>query len=193
MPAVKVAAQSVLLQMAAAKEWGDSHYDQLDPLTVAMSPADATAGLLSGGGTFNSAFTIPPFQEMQLSDPAVHTILNSRELLGPSTASYAWTSKRFHDANPKTYLAVINALKEASAFITSHPRETIAYYLEDTRVKVDSDVIARVLSDPANAYSVTPLASAKWADFMVRSGRSKVAAASWKDLFWPEIHDLPGS
>ncbi len=193
MPAVKVAAQSVLLQMAAAKEWGDAHYDKLDPLTIAMSPADATAGLLSGGGNFNAAFTIPPFQEMQLRDPAVHTVLNSRDLLGPSTSSYAWTSKRFHDDNPKVYLALVNALKEASAFIIANNKETVGYYLEDTRAKVDGDQILRIISDPSNTYSVTPLASARWADFMVRVGRSKAVATSWKDLFWPEIHDLPGS
>jgi len=42
-------------------------------------------------------------------------------------------------------------------------------------------------------YSVTPLASAKWADFMFRVGRNKVNAKSWKDLFWQEIWDLQGS
>ena len=193
MPAVKVAAQSVLLQMAAAREWGDANYDRLDSLTVAMSPADATAGLLSGGGSFNSAFTIPPFQDMQLHDKAVHTVLDSRELLGPSTASYAWTSKKFHDANPKVHQAIVNAMTEVSCFIMANRRETVAYYLLDTRAKVDGEEIFQILSDPRNVYSTTPLASAKWAEFLYRVGRSKVAAGSWKDLFWPEIHDLPGS
>ena len=193
MPAVKVAAQSVLLEMAAAKEWGDAAYEKLDPLTLSMAPSDATAGLLSGGGAFNSAFTVPPFQEMQLKDPAIHTVLDSREVLGTSSSAFAWATKKFHDANPRVFLAVVNAMKEASDYVMSHKKETLAYYLEDTRARVDPELIQRVLDDPANVYSVTPLGSMKWADFMYRVGRNKNQAKSWKDLFWPEIHDLPGS
>ena len=193
MPAVKVAAQSVLLEMAAAKEWGYRDYEKLDALTLAMSPSDATAGLLSGGGNFNSAFTVPPFQEMQLKDPAIHTVLDSRDILGASSSAFAWSTKKFHDANPKVFLAVVNAMKEASAFIMSHKKETLAYYLEDTRAKVDPELIGKILDDPTNVYSVTPLGSMKWADFMYRVGRNKTQAKSWMDLFWPEIHDLPGS
>ena len=48
-PAVKVSAQAVMLQMAAAKEWGDAAFDKLDALTFSRSPPDATASLLSGG------------------------------------------------------------------------------------------------------------------------------------------------
>ncbi len=193
MPAVKVAAQSVLLEMAAAKEWGDAAYERLDPLTLSMSPSDATAGLLSGGGNFNSAFTVPPFQEMQLKDPAIHTVLDSREILGASSTSFAWATKKFHDANPKVFLAVVNAMKEASDFIMANKKEAVAFYLEDTRAKVDPDLILRVLEDPGNVYSATPLGAMKWADFMHRVGRNKVAAKSWQDLFWPEIWDLPGN
>ena len=193
MPAVKVAAQSVLLEMAAAKEWGDRDYEKLDALTLAMSPSDATAGLLSGGGNFNSAFTVPPFQEMQLKDPAIHTVLDSRDILGASSSAFAWSTKKFHDANPKIFLAVVNAMKEASAFIMSHKKEAMVYYLEDTRAKVDPELIGKILDDPTNVYSVTPLGSMKWADFMYRVGRNKTQAKSWMDLFWPEIHDLPGS
>lgn len=69
----------------------------------------------------------------------------------------------------------------------------MAYYLEDTRAKVDPELIGKILDDPTNVYSVTPLGSMKWADFMYRVGRNKTQAKSWKDLFWPEIHDLPGS
>ena len=43
-----------------------------------MSPSDGTAGLLSGGRAFNSAFTIPPFHQMQLNNRAIHTVLDSK-------------------------------------------------------------------------------------------------------------------
>lgn len=59
----------------------------------------------SGGawrrGDFNAAFTVPPFQTKQLRDPAIHTVLSSDDLIGPSSGGTAWTTKKFHDANPK--------------------------------------------------------------------------------------------
>jgi NitT/TauT family transport system substrate-binding protein len=94
-----------------------------------MSPSDGTAGLLSGGRAFDSAFTIPPFQEMQLNDPAIHTVLDSKELLGSSSTSYARASKKFHEANPKVFLALVNAMKEASTFLFANKERMVSSYL----------------------------------------------------------------
>ena len=55
------------------------------------------------------------------------------------------------------------------------------------------DEVVQIISDPRYPYSVTPRAMMKWADFMYRVGRNKVAAKSWKDLFFPNAHGLPGS
>ena len=49
-PAVKVSVQAVALQMAAAKMYGQANYAKFDPLTVSMSPPDATIALMSGSG-----------------------------------------------------------------------------------------------------------------------------------------------
>lgn len=193
LPAVKVSAQAVLLEMAAAKEWGDASYDRLDKLTFSLSPPDATSGLMTGGGDFNAAFTVPPFQAMQLRDPAVHTVLSSDEVIGPSSGGTAWTTKKFHDANPKLYRAILDAMQEASGFIAGHPKETVAYYAADTKMKIDTVLMEALLEDPKFKYQLVPRATLRWADFMHKVGRIKVAPASWKDLFWPEIHDLDGS
>lgn len=193
LPAVKVSAQAVLLEMAAAREWGDAHYDKLDGLTFSLSPPDATAGLLSGSADFNAAFTVPPYQNMQLRDPAVHTILSSYDLIGPSSGGMAWTTKRFHDANPKLYRALLDAMQEASEFIAAHPKETVAYYAADSKAKIDTGLMEQLLADPKFKYILTPHSSMQWAGFMYKMGRIKAAPASWKDLYWPEIHDLDGS
>ena len=179
MPAVKVSAQAVLLEMAAAKEWGDANYDRLDKLTVSMSPSDSTTGLLSGGAGFNAAFTVPPFQEMQLRDPAIHTVLDSRDVVGDSSASYAWATKTFHDANPKVYRAMVDAIKEASDFIMANKREAALYFIDDTKARVNPEEVIAIVSGPGVSYSATPLASAKWAEFMYRVGRNKIAPKSW--------------
>src|SRR3954468_4377943 len=62
MPSVKVSVQAVVLQMAAAAAYGEENYAKLDPLTVSMSPPDATIAMLSGAGGVSSAFSVPPFQ-----------------------------------------------------------------------------------------------------------------------------------
>jgi NitT/TauT family transport system substrate-binding protein len=40
---------------------------------------------------------------------------------------------------------------------------------------------------------MTPENTIKFANFMASVGRLKVKPASWKDYFFPEIHDLKGS
>lgn len=193
LPAVKVAIQAVVLEMAAAKEWGDKNYDKLDELTMSLSPPDATTGLLSNSSNFDSAFTIPPFQNLQLKNPAVHTILDSYDLMGQSTSSCAWTSKAFHDANPKVYQALVDAIKEASDIVAADPRLAVTYYVEDSKTKMSVDEILGFISDPRYRYSAVPLATKTYADFMYRVGKTKHEAKSWKDLFFPEIWDMNGS
>src|ERR687893_1969163 len=48
LPAVKVSMQALMLQMAAAKEWGEKEFQKLDSLTVSLAHPDATAMMLSG-------------------------------------------------------------------------------------------------------------------------------------------------
>src|SRR5215468_10602678 len=59
---VKISTQALLLEMAAAKEWGDANYEKLDSLTVSMPHPDAMTALLSGGASGITAhFASPPF------------------------------------------------------------------------------------------------------------------------------------
>ena len=55
------------------------------------------------------------------------------------------------------------------------------------------DTAAEVLSMPGVKYTMVPQQTMKFAEFMYRVGTIKVKAESWKDYFFPEIHDLPGS
>ena len=42
-------------------------------------------------------------------------------------------------------------------------------------------------------YTITPSGVMQYADFMFAHGLIKVKPASWKDVFFPEVHDRPGS
>src|SRR5882724_6872360 len=148
-PAVKVSLQAVLLQMAAAKMFGQTNYAKLDPLTVSMSPPDSTIALLAGSNEINCVFSVPPFQQQQLDKPGVRTILNSFDVMdGPSTFTVAWTTARFRDKNQVLYKALIAALKEATAIVDKDRSRAASYWIEDVKSKLPLDKVTAVISGP---------------------------------------------
>lgn len=194
MPAVKISVQAVTLQMAAAKEFGEANYGKLDPLTVSASPPDSTTALLSGAGDYTSVFSVPPFQNMQLENPAIHTVLNSFDVLGgPHTFTVAWAPKRFRDQNPKLYAAVLAAFREATEIINKDKRAAAQLWADDTKSKMAVDAIHRILAGPQVEWTMVPNATMKFATFMHKVGSIPAPPSSWKDLFFPDIHNLPGS
>ena len=66
-------------------------------------------------------------------------------------------------------------------------------YLELTRSKETEEAILAILNDPQVEFTMTPKAIMKFAEFMHGVGSLKNKPTSWKELFVPEIHDLPGS
>jgi NitT/TauT family transport system substrate-binding protein len=194
LPAVKVSVQAVTLEMAAVEAFGKANYAKLDPLTVSLSPPDATIGLLSGGGTFESVFSVPPFQNQQLENPAIHTVLNSFDVLGGSHSfTVAWTSRKFHDANPKLYAALVAALKEATDVLNADKHGAAQLWIEDSKSKLTPDLVYSVIAGPQVRWTLTPENTMKYASFMAEVGSIKTPPKSWKDLFFPEIAELPGS
>lgn len=194
-PAVKVSVQAVTLQMAAAREFGDANYAKLDPLTVSVSPPDATAALLSGAGEINNAFSVPPFQYQQLEKAGICTMLNSFDVMGgPHTFTVIWASKKFRDANPKLYGAVYAALQEATDILNKDRRAAAQIWAESTKSKLTGDwLYDKILSNPQVQYTLVPQNTMKYADFMNKVGSIKKKPASWKDLFFPDIHNAAGS
>lgn len=192
-PAVKVSHQAIVLAMAAAKEWGFEHWARLDPLTVTMNAADQTTGLLSGGGGFNTSFASIPFTVLQLKDQRVRTVLNSWDIIGDITSSVLWSSKKFRDANPKVYRAVVEALKEATDIINADKKRAVTYYVQDSKTNMSVDELVALLQEPHYGLNVTPVGVQHYADFMHKTGRLSVAPKSWKDMFFEDIHDLDGS
>jgi NitT/TauT family transport system substrate-binding protein len=193
MPAIKVSVQAVTLEMAVAQAFGRENYAKLDHLTLALSPPDATIGLITGGAEFNSVFSVPPFQQQQLEQPGIHTVLNSFDVLGgPHSFTVAWTSRRFHDANPKLYGALIAALKEATDIINADRLAAAALWIEDSKSKLSPDLVHKVIAGPQVTWTMTPQQTMTFAGFMHAVGSIKTAPAGWQDLFFPEIHELPG-
>jgi sulfonate transport system substrate-binding protein len=194
LPAVKVSMQAIILQMAAAKEFGDANYTKLDALTVSMAHPDAMASFLSGGGEINNHFTSPPFIQKELEKPGITKVLNSVDVLGgPISFNVVATTSKFHNENPKLYAIFMKSLEEATDFINKDKRAAAEIYIRVTKDKSSVDDILKIINDPQIEYSLVPKNVMKMIDFMHASGTIKVKPASWKELFFPNVHALPGS
>ena len=192
--AVKVSIQARLLQMAAAKAFGDAEFARFDALTVGMNSPDASAALRSGAGEVNTNFSLPPFQYAELKVPGIHTLVSSNDIMGgPHTFTMVYATSTFHDANPKTFQAFLAAIKEAIAIINRDKNGVARTYLEMTNSKEAVADIVAILDDPLVQFTMTPVGTMKFADFMYRIEALKNKPNSWQDYFFEEIHNLPGS
>jgi NitT/TauT family transport system substrate-binding protein len=194
LPAVKISVQALALQMAAEQAFGPGQQNRLDALTVTMAHPDAMQALLSGQSEVNAHFGSPPFQYQELAKPGMHVVLNNYDVMGGAvTFNLAWTTDKFRTENPKLYDAFVKALDEAQATINRDRRAAAEAYLRISRDKDTIDNIARMMNDPQIVYTTTPQNVMKYADFMARTGAIKVKPDSWKDLFFPNVHGMPGS
>lgn len=194
LPAVKVSIQAVTLEMAAAKAFGDNQYARLDPLTVSLSHPDGMTALLSGQSEIDSHFTGPPFSELELQKPGIHTVVHSYHLLGGKTTStLVWTTSKFRNENPKLYKAFVAALNEATQWINADKKAAAKLYVRRSGSKGSASSIYKILMDPDIEYTLTPMKVKTYADFMCRVKSIKHQPASWKDLFFPNVYALPGS
>jgi NitT/TauT family transport system substrate-binding protein len=193
LPSVKVSIQAVTLQMAAEQAFGEGNQNKLDQLTVSMSHPDGMASMLSGN-EITAHFTSAPFMYQQLKDPRVRKVLSSYDVLGgPGTFNVLWCKAEFREKNPKTYAAIIAALKEAMDFIKANPDETVDIWIKAENSKLDPAFVRQIITDPENVFTVAPQKVMVYANFMSKIGSIKTKPADWKELFFPEIHDQQGS
>ena len=194
LPAVKVSIQAVTLQMAAERAFGPGHHEDLDRLTVTMKHPDALAALLSKNAGITGHFGGPPFQEQELAAPGTHRLVSSYDVLGgPATFNSIWTTAAFHDHNPEINAALIAALHRAVELIARDPDEATRIYIAEDESKLDPAFVRGLITAPESKFTTTPLNILKYVAFMHKTGAIKPDAASWKDLFFPEIHGEPGS
>lgn len=119
MPAIRVSLMAILLQMAAAQQWGPDQWNRLDRLTVSLPHAEATIMLSAKTPTEITAhFSGPPQMYQQRRDPNLRMVLHSTSITGgPITQNAVWASREFVDKNPQLHGAVFAAIEEAMAFV----------------------------------------------------------------------------
>src|SRR6202035_3496048 len=113
----KTSSPAVMLEMAAADEWGAEHYDKLDPLTVARGSDEADAALHSGKSDIDTDFSRMPYADDERGDPAIHRVMDSFDIAGPHSVGALVTTAQFRDANPALCASLVGAIIEADTFI----------------------------------------------------------------------------
>jgi NitT/TauT family transport system substrate-binding protein len=187
LPAVKVSNQAIMLQMAAAREFGDAKWNSLDHLTVSMSHPDATAAMLGGQSEIVANFSSPPFQYRQMKNPSIHRVLNSTELFDePLSFNIIATTAKWRGENPKLYAAFIAAMKEATDIINADKRKGAEIYLKVSGDKTPLDEVMEVLADKDIQYNTRVGGIRAFVTFMAKTGTLKNPPADWRDMFFPE-------
>jgi NitT/TauT family transport system substrate-binding protein len=193
-PSVKISTQALVLQMAAADLFGQANYQKFDELTVSLAHPDAMVALTNATGGVNAHFATSPFYEAEMKLPGARLLTTSYDILGGrASALVVITSSKFHDANPKVYKAFLAAEKEAIEIINADKKKAAQAYLDIAQDKKSTlEEIYTVINDKDYAYTLSPEKVFKTAVFMGKVGTIKDPPAKWQDLFFSDIHDLPG-
>jgi NitT/TauT family transport system substrate-binding protein len=193
-PSVKISTQALMLQMAAFDLFGPSNYQKFDEFTVSLAHPDAMVALMNNTGGVNAHFATSPFYEAEMKIPGARVLTTSYEILGGrASALVIITTTKFHDANPKVYKAFLAAQKEAIDTVNKDKMAAAKAYLEIANDRKSTlEEIFGVINDKDYAYTLSPEKVFKTAVFMGKVGTIKDPPAKWQDMFFPDIHDLPG-
>ena len=195
-PTIRVSMQATTLAIALDKLYNGEPgaHEKLLTNQVQMGHPDAMAALMNPPNEVNTHFGNPPYQEMELKDKRMHSVLNSIEVLGgPAHVVVSFGSTKFHDANPKTVKAFLAAVDEASEIIAKDPMAAARSYLAITKEKFSPEEMAAIISQKGAIYQSAPVRTMIYAEAMNKFGYVKKKPDSWKDYFFPEIHDRNGS
>jgi NitT/TauT family transport system substrate-binding protein len=193
LPAVKVSLQALILQMAAAKEYGLAGYDRFDRLTVTMSHPDGMLALISGKSEITGHFTQEPFLTAELKHPGVHVVLDGYDVLGAATYQLLATTTTFYEHNARLAEVFVRSLEEADAWIAANRKDAAELYVKAAKSKESPAEILGMLQNPHAGYSTTPKKTTTFSDFLYEVKAIEKKPADWKELYFPLVHDRAGS
>ncbi|HEX3884048.1 MAG TPA: hypothetical protein VHW66_15425 [Stellaceae bacterium] len=193
-PALKFSVPALMLEMAAAQEWGPEHYDKLDDVIRSRTDTEASFELREGKSELDAHFSRSPYVDDELGSNAIHRVMDSYDIVGPHSDNALVALTRFYQANPKLCAAIFGALEDADAMIRKNPGEAAEIYVSmvgDQEISVED--FSDIIGDPDVAFSVAPAGIGRLAEFMARIKRIKHKPDGWKDLFFSEAQASPGS
>lgn len=182
--------QHILLAMEAEKTLGDGR--ALDDLILAMPHPDAATALLTQQDV-TCYYGAPPYQYELLKNPSIYQVTDSFTAFGsPFSYIVAVASSDFYQRQPEAYEAFCSALKDTLAFMNQHPDET-AEILARVEKTVPATTYKEHLTWPGTTWDITPLGIMHYARNMQTSGYIEKVPESWKQVTFPNLHELSGS
>lgn len=194
LPSVKVSTQALFLQIAAEKEWGSGQHTKLDHLTVGLAHPDAIVAVMNPSSEITAHFATSPFHETEMK-AGLKTVTSGYKIMGGEVSNLVFvTTEKFRKENPKVYEIVVAALNSAMDWTNADKRRAAKLYMEMTKEKkLTEDDIVETISAAGFDFTKVPKKTFDFAAFMHRIGSLKNKPESWKDLYFPEAHGLPGS
>jgi NitT/TauT family transport system substrate-binding protein len=195
LPTVRQSIQAITLGIALQKLYGDDKANEkLVPNQVQMGHPDALAALLNPRHEVASHFGSSPFQEIALKNPGMHVVLESRDALGgDGHVAVSYGTTRFYKENPKTVRAFLAAYEEAAAMIKRDPKAVAETYLSLVKERATVDELVQLFKQPGAIFQAAPVRTMVYAGYMAKAGFIKQTPKSWKDYFFPLLHDREGS
>ena len=194
MPAVKVSMQAIMLQMAAAKEFGDAKFDALDHLTVSMAHPDATAAMLGGQSEITANFSSAPFQYRQMKNPNIRRILTSTELFDePLSFNIIAATSKFRSREPEALRGVPRGAEGSDRLHQCRQAQGRGDLSEGVRrenVSRRHHGSAGRSGDHVQQTKVGGIGA--FVNFMAKVGTLKNPPADWRDMFFPEAFAAAG-
>lgn len=191
---VNISMPALILQMAAQKEMTPEMAARVPTMEVPMSFPDAYAGMLTGRLEVKTQSTVAPFAPALLADSRARLLFTSYQVLGgPHTGGVLFTTTRWREANPRSYDAVVAAFTEAQELIRTRREEAAAIYARQEPTSLPADIVKQSVLSPDLTCEATPHKFQVFADYMKTLGLIRTAPASWKDLFFENVHNLSGS
>jgi NitT/TauT family transport system substrate-binding protein len=189
LPAVKASIHALLLEIAAAKEFGKENYDKLDRLTVSIRHPDALVALTSGRSEITAHFSSEPFSAVELEHKGIHTVLDSDDILGKGfSTSVISTTEKFYNNNKKLIAVFLESLVEANDWVNTHSaKESAKLYLKVTKSNEPVELIEKILLNRADIkHTIKPTDLSLFSDFLYEIGTIRKKPTQ-KDLFFDEV------
>jgi NitT/TauT family transport system substrate-binding protein len=186
-----------LLQLQSEKTFG--RYDRLNGQVVALSHADAIAGLVAGAGQsatqVTAYFSSPPFTELALRDANVHPLLRSSDVMGgKSSFLIMGATKAYIDAQAQIPDVIGKAIDEAARIIHDDPHRAAQIYLtHEPSSSLNSAAAEAVIRDIKDEFGSAVYGVQTIADFMGRHGELKSPPRSWKEIVAPSLLNSPST
>jgi len=166
---------------------------RMERLLVIMPHPEANEALLSG--KVAGYVASQPGAGLLARNGKVHALITSKDVLGGEvvTGAVMAAAGAFVDGNPAAARAIVAAIEDAIAFIRSNPSEAADIYVRSQASNVaGADILAQI-TDGSMVYSTAPSGFERFAHFMAKAGLIANEPASWKDVFFPLLHDRSGS